>query len=142
MKYFISALLLFVVSCEQKPDSSTTTIKSGPTIIMQNFSSEKPTVRWQKQLQDGDDLFTEEGIQASNKLLDKYLESLNSASNKEEIWKAIEEVVKGFDKLQLEHDYLIETMEREDLAQFIQDAAKAAGLTYDGDVTEEWRMEW
>lgn len=109
---------------------------------MQNFSFERPTIRWQKQLQDGDDLFTEEGIKASNKLLDNYLESLNASGNEKEIWKAIEEVVKGFDNIQLEHDYFIETMEREDLAQFIQDAAEAAGLTYDGDVTEEWRMEW
>jgi hypothetical protein len=33
-------------------------------------------------------------------------------------------------------------MEREDLAEFIQKAAEAAGLFYDGDVTEEWREEW
>ncbi|QEC75646.1 hypothetical protein [Mucilaginibacter ginsenosidivorax] len=109
---------------------------------MEPIKTQRPTVGWKAQLDDGSDFFTEEAIAASDVLLDNYLAALQAATNERTIWKAIETVVKGFDELNIKHDYFIETMEREDLAEFIQKAAEAAGLFYDGDVTEEWREEW
>lgn len=109
---------------------------------MDSVYTPRPTIDWKEQLAGGSDFFTAEAIAESDKLLDNYLAALKAATNEAEIWKAIETVVKGFDELNMEHDYFIETMEREDLAEFIQNSAEAAGLKYDGDVTEEWRMEW
>ncbi|WP_200792858.1 hypothetical protein [Bacillus massilinigeriensis] len=40
-----------------------------------------------------------------------------------------------------DNDFFIETMEREELCEFIIVAARISGLQTDGDITEEWR-EW
>ena|ERR1700742_823392 len=109
---------------------------------MDTITTPRPTIYWREQLDEGSDFFTDEAIRKSDQLLDTYLQSLNIAKDESAIWKAIEDVVKAFDELNIEHDYFIETMEREDLAEYIQKAAEAAGLFYDGDVTEEWREEW
>src|SRR5215469_14647512 len=109
---------------------------------MKPISIPRPTIRWREQLNEGSDFFTDEAIKQSDQLLDGYLAALTRSANEADIWRAIETVVTSFDDLNMEHDYFIETMEREDLAEYIQTAAEAAGLHYDGDVTEEWRMEW
>jgi hypothetical protein len=109
---------------------------------MNTIETPRPTLDWKEQLNDGSEFFTEEAIIESDILIDNFLIALGTATNENTIWKAIEAVVKAFDKLNIEHDYFIETMEREDLAEYIQKAAEAAGLFYDGDVTEEWREEW
>lgn len=109
---------------------------------MNTINTPRPTIYWKEQLNEGSQFFTEEAIEESNKLLDTYLEALKLAKDDFVIWKAIENVVTAFDQLNVEHEYFIETMEREDLAEYIQKAAEAAGLIYEGDVTEEWRMEW
>jgi hypothetical protein len=109
---------------------------------MEPIKTPRPTIGWKAQLDDGSEFFTEEAIAESDLLLDNYVAALQGATNERTIWKAIETVVKGFDQLNIDHDYFIETMEREDLAEYIQKAAEAAGLFYDGDVTEEWREEW
>jgi hypothetical protein len=101
----------------------------------------KPTIRWEKLMSEGADFYTSEDILASNKLLDKYLADLSIAKDTADIWKAVEQVVSGFDKLSLKSDF-IETGEREELAEFIQMAAEVYGLKYEGDITEQWRMEW
>ena len=102
----------------------------------------RPTIYWREQLNEGSEFFTEKAIAESDKLINIYLNSLTNAEAESAIWNAIEVVVKGFDELNVEYDYFIETMEREDLAEHIQKVAEAAGLFYDGDVTEEWREEW
>lgn len=102
----------------------------------------RPTIYWREQLNEGSDFFTDEAIKKSDALLDRYNDSLLAAKNENDIWRAIQEVVTDFDNLNTSQSYFIETMEREDLAKYIQKAAEAAGLYYDGDVTEEWRMEW
>ena len=109
---------------------------------MNTIEIPKPTIYWREQLNEGSEFFTDEAIKGSDKLIDTYLNALKNAEDESAIWKAIENVVKAFDELNVEYDYFIETMEREDLAEYIQKAAEAAGLFYDGDVTEEWREEW
>ena len=91
---------------------------------------------------EGDDLFTTSRIAKSDKILDTYLHNLSKAKETLEIWKAIEQVVKSFDKLNMEDDGFIDTAEREELAGFIKYAAEMYGLKYQGDVTEEYRLEW
>jgi hypothetical protein len=109
---------------------------------MKTMNIVRPTINWRKQLIDGNDFFTEKAVRDSDKLLDDYSAALQSAKTESAIWDAIKQVVQAFDTLNIEHDYFIETVEREELAEYIQRAAEAAGLIYDGDVTEEWREDW
>lgn len=109
---------------------------------METIKIPRPTIYWQEQLDEGSDFFTSEAIAESDKLLDDYISALQTSKNDTAVWKAIENVVKGFNQLNLNHEYFIETTEREELAEYIQKVAEAAGLFYDGDVTEEWREEW
>ena len=44
-------------------------------------------------------------------------------------------------KLNDNYDSFIETLEREELCEFIIEAASIAGLESEDDITEEWR-EW
>ncbi|MDB5245886.1 MAG: hypothetical protein JWQ40_280 [Segetibacter sp.] len=109
---------------------------------MQSLVKQKPTFFWTERMNDGDDIFTVSLISKSDKILDTYLHNLSKAKETSEIWKAIETVVKSFDKLNMDDDGFINTEEREELAGFIKYAAETYGLKYEGDVTEEWRMEW
>ena len=109
---------------------------------MQSLLKQKPTFNWAERLSEGDSIFTASLIKRSDKILDTYLHNLSKAKETAEIWKAIETVVKGFDKLNMEDDGFIDTSEREELAGFIKYAAEIYGLKYEGDVTEEYRTEW
>ena len=109
---------------------------------MQSLVQQKPTLYWVEKLNEGDTFFTPALIAKSDKLLDTYLHNLSKAKETSEIWKAIETVVKGFDKLNLEDDGFIDTAEREELTGFIKYAAETYGLKFEGDVTEEFRREW
>ena len=109
---------------------------------MQSLIKQKPTFYWTEKMNDGEGLFSLSLISKSDKLLDTYLHNLSKSKETAEIWKAIELVVKGFDKLNMEDDGFIKLSEREELADFIKSAAEMYGLHYEGDVTEEYRLEW
>lgn len=109
---------------------------------MQSLVKQKPTLLWNERLHEGNTIFTDNLISRSDKLLDTYLHNLSKAKETSEMWKAIETVVKGFDKLNLQDDGFIGTEEKEELAGFIKYAAETYGLKYEGDVTEEYRREW
>ena len=91
---------------------------------------------------EGEEMFTANRIAKSDKILDTYLFNLSKAKETAEIWKAIETVTKGFDKLNMDDDGFIDVNEREELAEFIKYAAENYGLKYEGDVTEEYRSQW
>ncbi len=110
--------------------------------MMDSLKFKKPTISWQKMINEGQDFYTPGDILESDKLLDKYLDNLSAAKNSSEIWKAVVEVVTGFNNLNIRNNDFIQTVEREELAEFIQVAAEVYGLKYDGDITEQWRMEW
>ncbi|HGA0508355.1 TPA: hypothetical protein ACIQMB_000204 [Bacillus pacificus] len=103
----------------------------------------KPTTSWVEYDEDGE-FFTEENISATNKVLDTYinnLQQLGENPTEVEVMQVVKEVVININKLNIEHDHFIETMEREDLYEFIDAAARIAGLQSEEDITEEWR-EW
>ncbi|MDQ0721943.1 hypothetical protein QF049_003204 [Paenibacillus sp. W4I10] len=94
----------------------------------------------------GDELFTEERLLMSDQALDTYLHqliALQETKDSERMMKAVEEVVVRFNEMNEANGYFIETMEREELADFIDKAARLTGLDIeeDEDITEEWR-EW
>ncbi|MFE5319284.1 hypothetical protein ACFQ88_11315 [Paenibacillus sp. NPDC056579] len=114
---------------------------------LQDLLNEKPTKQWrERMLEYGDDLFTPERLALCDKVIDKYINELiliQGDLDQEKIMKFVEELVISFNDLNEENEYFIETMEREELAEFIDKAAKLAGLEVKAgqDITEEWR-EW
>jgi hypothetical protein len=109
---------------------------------MQSLIKQKPTLYWTERMMEGEELFTTATIAKSDKILDTYLFNLSKAKETAEIWKAIETATKAFDKLNMDDDGFIDLSEREELTGFIKYAAETYGLKYEGDVTEEFRMEW
>ncbi|WP_394584322.1 hypothetical protein [Cytobacillus firmus] len=102
-----------------------------------------PTKEWETRMADGDDLFTKENIRAANKVLDSFMKNLtqDSGLTEKEIKKYVKQVTLKLNKLNEKYDYFIETLEREELCEYIMEAAGIAGFEFDGDITEEWR-EW
>ncbi|WP_270340729.1 hypothetical protein [Bacillus mobilis] len=103
----------------------------------------KPTTSWVEYDEDGE-FFTEENISATNTVLDTYINNLvqlGENPTEAKVMQVVKEVVLKINELNIEHDQFIETMEREDLYEFIDAAARIAGLESEEDITEEWR-EW
>ena len=95
---------------------------------------------------EGDDCgYSLKHIRKCKKISQTYLKNLRkmAAPNDSVIMAEVEKAVLALNRLNEKTDYaLIETDERESIADFIQTAAVAYGLQEtDGDVTEEWR-EW
>jgi uncharacterized protein YsxB (DUF464 family) len=104
----------------------------------------KPILEWKQRMNEDDDLFTEENINATNEVLDSFINSLKELKNnptEEEVLECVKKVVISLNELNENYDYFIETMEREELYKFITEAARIAGFESEEDITEEWR-EW
>ncbi|WP_046173587.1 hypothetical protein [Domibacillus indicus] len=113
-------------------------------MTFEKLIQQKPTLEWRRRMEEGDDLFTDEAINAADVILDSYISRLKELEDRPAeaaIMENVKEVVSRFNELNDQHDYFIETMEREELAEFIQEGAKIAGLKTKEDITEEWR-EW
>lgn len=113
-------------------------------MTFEELTKNKPTVDWKQRMDEDDDLFTDENINATNEVLDTYINNLKELGNnltEEEILECVKKVVISLNELNDNYDYFIETMEREELCEFIIEAASIAGLESEEDITEEWR-EW
>lgn len=113
-------------------------------MTFEELAKNKPTVEWKQRMDEDDDFFTDENINATNEVLDTYLNNLKELENnstEEEILESVKIVVISLNELNDNYDYFIETMEREELCEFIIEAASIAGLESEEDITEEWR-EW
>ena len=98
--------------------------------------------------EDDDDEFevayNQEDIDTCGAILDEYIDGLIKSNKKEIlILEAVKKAIIALNTLNenCEHE-LIETDQREDLCQFIEEASIVAGLSKsENDITEEWR-EW
>ncbi|WP_042355192.1 hypothetical protein [Bacillus rubiinfantis] len=104
---------------------------------------ELPTVSWRARMLEGDDIFTEEGLVESEIALLSFVKEIKSLENQKEteVLEKVKEVVIKFNEINEKFEFFIETMEREELYEFIDNIAREAGLNTDQDITEEWR-EW
>ena len=102
-----------------------------------------PTQEWRMRMDDGDDQFTEENIAATETVLQDYMGGLSHLQEPSEkkIIKKVKEAVLCLNALNEKYDFFIETLEREELCDFLMGNASQAGLETDEDITEEWR-EW
>lgn len=104
-----------------------------------------PTEGWRTRLHEGDTSFTEKGIAEVELVLKEYLDNLSrhtenkKASN---IYNLVKKTTFRLNKLN-ESSNLIETLEREELCEFINSSYRMSGFKIedDFDITEEWR-EW
>ncbi|MGG0454505.1 hypothetical protein ABEY82_29835 [Priestia megaterium] len=111
--------------------------------MMEELKNNKPTAAWQQRMED-DEIFTVENIKATDEILDTYINRLEGSVDKmseQDILEYVQEIVIGLNELNEQFDYFIETLEREELCEFIIKAANAASLETEEDITEEWR-EW
>ncbi|MBP3366043.1 MAG: hypothetical protein J6K96_03505 [Treponema sp.] len=95
--------------------------------------------------EDEDCDYSKKDVQKCESLLLEYLDKLDNLANPtdESIMAQVKDVVLALNTLNDETDCsLIETGEREEIWQIIQDSAVECGLSSPaGDITEEWR-EW
>lgn len=111
---------------------------------LEELKAEFPTKLWRQRMTEFDDQFNEDCLKDSDRLLNMFVDELIAAKeDPKTIMDTVRKVVVYFDDINDLHDYFIETMEREELCEFIDKAAKVAGLKVDQgvDITEEWR-EW
>nr|WP_294780427.1 hypothetical protein [uncultured Flavobacterium sp.] len=116
------------------------------TYIISSFINKLPTIEWEKRRKEGDREFTKNKIAIVESLLKDYIDTLikltieKKATN---IFNSIKKIVLAINKVNNKYDYFIETMEREELCQFINDIIRSTGLEFEAnlDLTEEWR-EW
>jgi hypothetical protein len=104
---------------------------------------ELPTTLWRSRMLEGDEMFTEESLVQSEEALRNFVKEIKLLDNptEDEILERVREVVFKFNELNEEFGYYIETLEREELYEFIDKVAQIAGLNTNEDITEEWR-EW
>jgi GTP1/Obg family GTP-binding protein len=111
---------------------------------LEGLKHQFPTKLWRERMIEFDDQFNEACIKDSERILNQYVDELIQVANQEKkIMDAVRKVVVRFNDINDLHDYFIETMEREELYDFIDEAARLSGLKVvdDEDITEEWR-EW
>ena len=114
---------------------------------IQAFLSETPITQWRKRMAQGDDMFSEESITAVEKALTEYVQTLCEAVQKKNattVYNSMGKLVKKLNKINNKYKYgLIETMEREELCEWMNAIIRKTGLELadDVDITDEYR-EW
>lgn len=117
-------------------DIATLKEKTAETVIA-------PMIEYQQEIED--EGYAREHIDRCEALIHDYLDALDALEEPTDaaIMAQVETLVLALNDLNEETDYaMIETVEREAIAEVIQEAAVAAGLReIPEDVTEEWR-DW
>ncbi len=113
---------------------------------LEQLKKEIPTIQWKKRMTDGDDLFTPENIGVVETCLLSFLEKIMEHTEKKKagpIYTSVKRLVQQINRINLDYDAFIETMEREELCEFIDKAVTTTGfiIENDLDITAPWR-EW
>ena len=112
---------------------------------LMKLKASMPTKEWKRRMKQGDTIFTERNISATETALSEFLEQLSLATTEgkaDKVHAAVKKVVLAFNKLNVKYGF-IDTMEREELVEYIQSAVGQTGFVVEKglDLTEEWR-EW
>lgn len=103
---------------------------------------QNPTIAWRARMADGDAVFTEERIRAVEALLEEYEKSVQDGSEPMSAMQRVVERINVLAGFKGSMGRFIDTVEREELCAYIEDVARGAGATWEGnDPTEDWR-EW
>ena len=112
---------------------------------IQAFLSEIPIPEWRQRMAEGDDMFSEESITAVETALTEYVQTLCEAVQKKNattVYNSMGKLVKNLNKINNKYG-LIETMEREELCEWMNIIIRKTGLELEDnvDITDEYR-EW
>ena len=109
------------------------------------FMDKIPTSKWKERMLQGDEIFTEDGIAKFEQLLEDFVNQLIKMIHKKNATTIYNSVKKVVNKINAaNHNYeIIDTLEREELCEFINQVVRKAGLDIDSkiDLTEDWR-DW
>ncbi len=108
---------------------------------MEKINIVNPVYVWKQKITD-DGPFTRTRISAIDRIMEAYTDNLYNSEDNTDIWKTVEKVVKSINRLNKNEEFFISAADSEALVDFIRSEAEKSGLTYAGDVTEEWREEW
>lgn len=125
--------------------------RQNKNIIIDNIEEinklkiQKPTTAWLQRLKEGDSIFTHSNIRESEIILDSFIDNLVIATKSKKassIYSTVKKVTEHFNKANQKHNDFIDTMEREELVGFIENAIKLTGfkITNGIDITEDWRQ--
>lgn len=109
------------------------------------LKNSKPTSNWRHRLNEGDSIFNNSNILESEIILDSFIDNLIIAATSKKassIYSTAKKVTESFNKANQKHKNFIDTMEREELVDFIENAIKLTGFKIDSgvDITEDWRQ--
>jgi len=110
------------------------------------LKSQSPVKNWHKRMKEGDNIFNERIIEDTDTTLINFIDNLIDATGKKKantIYAAINKVVKSLNNINEKNKSFIDTMEREELVDYIHKAIQLTGFKIEKgmDLTEEWR-EW
>ena len=105
-----------------------------------------PTSNWKVRMTEGDQNFKDKSINDTDLILLGFIDNLISASEQKKansVYSSVRKVVLSINKLNDKHHSFIETLEREELVEYIHQSVRLTGFKIDNglDLTEEWR-EW
>ena len=103
-----------------------------------------PTDDWRDRMAEGSNSFTEDGLSAFERILREYMSSVHQLSvdaAQEDALLLLEATVKKINGANRAHDHPIDTVEREELVQFLLGALADVLPQAGDDPTEDWR-EW
>jgi hypothetical protein len=110
------------------------------------LKGKSPTIKWRKRKLKGDDIFTEKAITEVEQLLIKYLQTLTEFTEQKKasnIYNSVKKLTTAINIINNKNNSFIETIEREELCNFIHTAIQKTGFQIDKDIdlTADWR-EW
>jgi hypothetical protein len=110
---------------------------------LEDLRAFKPTKDWAIKPKDDSSPISIE-IRDSNISLDEFIDNLIKGTKGKKaasIYSSIKKVTKAFNKINLNHPYLIDTNEREELVEYILKAVSITGFIVEDqvDLTEDWR---
>ncbi|MCX6319574.1 MAG: hypothetical protein NTW29_20015 [Bacteroidetes bacterium] len=143
---------LLEISFKRKRELTKSLRQQNKNLVIPNISDFKllkersPITAWANRMKEGDNKFTIKSIADAENLLHAFLESLLIATEQKKassIYSATRKLTQGFNKLNDKYQSCIETLEREELVNYIHDAIRLTGFIIEPeiDLTEEWR-EW
>jgi hypothetical protein len=120
-----------------------TTPHATPKVDMTNrFIAYLPTAKWRDRMErDLNSFYTHEALATADELLMQFMAQMDHARGDQTKLRAgVQAVVTAFNEINTQHPNFVETMETEELVDFITEVAEAAGYeSEDGDITWEWR---
>ena len=95
-------------------------------------------------MREGDHEFTAEALEQSSELLSSFIDDVAKATRKKNatsIYSALKKAVTSFNRLTKKHGGFIGTLERDELAGYLQDAVALSGFVIEAgvDLTEDYR---